>query len=208
LDVFAHHPINTTGGPRRSAINPDDVSTPDLGELTRVFRAAERFHTVVPAGRHPLWATEFWWNTNPPNSARGVAPQRQARWIEEALYVLWKQGVQVALNLQIEDAPFNPADPLSTQQAGLFYVNGAPKPSLTAFAFPFVAERRSRRNVIAWGKAPVGGKLTIQSLGKARAVKTLHVGAGGVFRTRLALTGRSRLRATVGGQRSLVWTQK
>ncbi len=46
FDVLAHHPINTSGGPRRSAINPDDASSPDLDRIVRVLRGAETAGTV------------------------------------------------------------------------------------------------------------------------------------------------------------------
>ncbi len=73
LDVLAHHPITTSGGPRRSAIHPDDAAMPDFNRIRRVLRAAERAGRVRPRGRHPLWATEFWWVTDPPSVTRSAA---------------------------------------------------------------------------------------------------------------------------------------
>ena len=52
FDVLAHHPINTSGGPRRHAINSNDASSADLDRIARVLRAAERAGTVLP-GPHP-----------------------------------------------------------------------------------------------------------------------------------------------------------
>jgi hypothetical protein len=204
FDVLAHHPINTSGGPRRSAINPDDASTPDLPQVLRVLRAGERRHKLTPR-RHQLWVTEFWWNTNPPNTVRGVSPIVQARWIEDALYQFWKAKVKVALNLQLRDGPFDAASPLSGAQAGLFSLNGAPKPSYTAFRFPFVTERRSPRAVRAWGRAPVSGTLQIQSFrrGAWRTIASVNAGAGRVFLRNLRIRGRAVLRAVVGGDVSL-----
>ena len=101
FDVLAHHPINTSGGPRRHAINSNDASSADLDRIARVLRAAERAGTVLP-GRHPLWATEMWWDSNPPTSP-GSPPGRQARWIEDALYQAWKDGASVVINLAIRD---------------------------------------------------------------------------------------------------------
>ncbi|MGZ5375753.1 MAG: hypothetical protein ACXWEF_04795 [Solirubrobacterales bacterium] len=210
LDALAHHPINTSGGPNTSAIHPDDVSTPDLGEVKRILRAAERKRRVLPRGRRPLWVTEFWWNTNPPNPYRGVAPARQALWIEEALYLFWKQGAAVAINLQIRDSEYQTSDPLSTNQSGLYFVDGQAKPSATAFRFPFVTERLSPRRLLAWGKAPQGGVLQIQRQagGTWRTVKSLRVAAGGIFQTRLKLRGKASFRAVIGTESSLVWAQR
>ena len=64
FDVLAHHPINTSGGPRRAAIDRDNASSADLDRVARVLRAAERAGTVLP-GRHPIWATEMWWDSIP-----------------------------------------------------------------------------------------------------------------------------------------------
>src|SRR5690606_11497746 len=57
FDILAHHPINTSGGPFRKALHPDDASSADMRKLRRVLRAAERNRTVRPGKRHPLWAT-------------------------------------------------------------------------------------------------------------------------------------------------------
>ena len=45
---------------------------------------------------------------------------------------------------------------------GLYFRDGEAKPSARAFAFPFVADRRSGNKVLLWGKAPATGKLKIQ----------------------------------------------
>ena len=42
FDALAHHPINTSGGPNRSALHPDDVATPDVKFVVRTLRKAER----------------------------------------------------------------------------------------------------------------------------------------------------------------------
>ena len=113
FDVLAHHPINTSGSPRRHAVNSNDASSPDLDRIARVLRAAERAGTVLP-GRHPLWATEMWWDSKPPNSA-GSPLGRQARWIEDALYQAWKDGASVVVNLVIRDSPSGPHDALGAR---------------------------------------------------------------------------------------------
>ena len=60
-------------------------------QLRPLLHAAERTHHVLPGGRHPLWATEFWFFTKPPTNI-GVPVNKQARWVEQSLYLLWKQG--------------------------------------------------------------------------------------------------------------------
>jgi hypothetical protein len=205
LDVLAHHPINTSGRPRRSAIHPDDVSSPDLDNLRVVLRKAEKAGTVAPGGKRPLWVTEFWWDSNPPDSEFGAPLIQQARRIEESLYLFWGDGASVAINLLLRDA----GDTLGAG-SGIFLSDGAQKPAFKAFLFPFVTERVSRQRIIAWGQAPQSGTLEIQRRGGGHwsKLKQVHVQQGDVFSTRLRLQGRQTLRATVGGEVSLTWRQR
>jgi hypothetical protein len=207
LDVLSDHPINTSGGPRRSALHPDDAATADVGNVGRVLRAAEKGGNVQPGGRRPLWVTEFWWLSNPPGSPNeriAVPLGKHARWIEEALYLFWKNKVKAAFYFRVRD-------PVGTDvPSGLFFADGTPKPALTAFRFPFVTERRSRKRVQAWGKSPATGELVIERKkgGKWRREKSVSVSDGQVFATKLKLRKGGRLRAVVGEEQSLTWRQR
>jgi hypothetical protein len=207
FDVLAHHPINTTGKPTKPAISRDDASIADFGEVRGILRAARKRHTLGAGRRPQLWATEVWWSSRPPDP-RGLRLRKQALYIEQALYLLWRQGAKVAINLQARDPRYQQGAP--QVYAGLYFSDGAPKPALTAFRFPFVTDRKSKGALRAWGKAPEGGRVTIQRKrgGRWRAVKRLRVGAGKVFSTKLRLRGKQRLRAVVGGERSLTWREK
>jgi hypothetical protein len=207
FDVFAHHPISNTGnGPLESAPHRNDASTPDLGRVVRVLRGAERVGTV--SGRHPVWVTEFWWDSNPPNPS-GAPLGVQARWIEQSLYLFWKAGASLAINFQINDNLTVNPDSRSGYQAGIFFSDGRPKPALTAFRFPFVTERINKQLLRAWGKAPAAGKLVIQRKqgGRWVTIRKLQVGKGSVFLAKLRLQGKQLLRAQVAGEQSLVWKQ-
>ena len=207
FDVFAHHPIdNTGGGPLKSGPNRFDASTPDLGRVVSVLRGAEKAGTTN-GGKHPVWVTEFWWDSKPPNPV-GAKLATQARWIQQSLYLFWKAGASVAINFQIDDSNLRP-DVHAGFQSGVYFIDGRPKPSLTAFRFPFVANRINRTKLEAWGKSPESGKLLIQRAQGSRwiTVKRLGVSKGGVFDTTLRLSGKQRLRAQVGGSKSLVWKQ-
>jgi RTX calcium-binding nonapeptide repeat (4 copies) len=210
FDVFAHHPIdNTGGGPLKSGPSPGDVSTPDLGRLVSVLRGAEAAGTTLP-GAHPVWVTEFWWDSNPPNPV-GADLLTQARWIEQSLYLFWKAGADTAINFQVGDVNERP-DVHAGLQAGVYFIDGRPKPSLTAFRFPFVTERINKQTLRAWGKAPEGGTLQIQRQQGADwvTIKTLQVGKGAVFDTELQSSvpfPATALRATVGASQSVVWQQ-
>jgi hypothetical protein len=208
FDILAHHPINVLGPPRESAAHRDDATTSDFKDVLKTLRAAERAKTVTK-GRHQLWATELWWETNPPDTDRGRPLEKQARWLQQALFILWRQGADAVLNFQVQDAPYDPAAPQNSLQSGVYFINGEPKASATAWAFPFAAERR-RKRIVVWGKAPVAGKLWIERQAEDgwRRVAKVKVRAGQVFTKKLAIKGTVHLRATVGGQASLSWRQR
>ncbi len=127
FDVLAHHPIdNTGGGPLKSGPSPKDVSTPDLGRLVNVLRAAERVGTTLP-GSHPVWVTEFWWDSNPPNPV-GAPLGVQARWIEQSLYLFWKAGARRGGQLQVGDINARPDVHAGLPVGGLLPRRPAPSP--------------------------------------------------------------------------------
>jgi hypothetical protein len=207
-DVIAHHPI--TGRPGRRAEHKGDAVIPELRKIRRMARKAERRGWLLPGGRTPLWVTELWWESDPPDDFARVSVRKQARWIAEGLYLIYKQRVPVVILLQIRDAPYDPGDPFATIQSGIFFEGGASKPSFKAVRFPFVTERRGPRKLKAWGKSPVAGKLTIERKrrGKWHALKRRNVAAEGVFSTALRVRGTAKLRARVGGERSRTWHQR
>jgi hypothetical protein len=209
FDVLAHQAIdNTGGGPLKSGPHPDDASTPDLGRIVNVLRAAEGLGTLP--GSHPVWVTEFWWDSNPPNPL-GAPLDVQAAWMQHSLYLFWKAGASAAINFEIQDSTQYPIT-RNGFQSGLFSLSGQPKPILTAFRFPFVTERINKETLRAWGKAPEGGTLSIQRQEPSGwvTIKELQVSKGAVFDTELRSSGpfpAAALRATVGGSQSLVWQQ-
>jgi hypothetical protein len=210
FDILSHHPINLSGPPRQSAISPDDVGSADMKNVEKTLRAAEREKTIGGGSKHPLWVTEYWWESFPDGFRDGIAGLKDhGLWIEEALYLFWKAGVDTAVYYTLQDSPFDPDDPGATLQAGLFNVDGDPKPAAQGFTFPFVTERSSKRKVKAWGKAPASGKLKIErkSGNGWSKIDSVNVKAGKVFTANLSFKGKEKLRATVAGQESLTWPQ-
>jgi hypothetical protein len=208
FDVLAHHPYSV-GRPRRKALNTDDVSIPDIGKLTRVLRFAERKKRALPHKRHPMWVTETSYDSNPPDP-HGVALATQARWLEEAFYLLWRQGIDTITWFQVRDQmPIPTYD--ATNQSGVFFNGGASKPSAVAFRFPFVAERAGANRLRVWGRSPQAGNVTIERFraGTWRTVRSLPVQRNATFLVRIAAAPRpDRLRARVAGETSLTWTQR
>jgi hypothetical protein len=207
FDLAAHHPI--TGAPRSQLGHRDDATIPDLPRVRKIVRKAERSGRAAGAARHPLWVTEIWWESNPPDPVHGLPLAKQARWIAEGLYLIWKHGIRVAVLLPIRDEALS-ENPSASLQSGVFFADATPKPSLSAVRFPFVTERRSPRTLTAWGRSPHDGELTIERLraGRWRPVERLAAGAGEVFRTAVRASGPVRLRASVAGETSLEWHQR
>jgi hypothetical protein len=206
LNALSHHPYGI-GGPLWHAVNADDAAVPDIYKIARVLHRAERVGHVRGVGPQQLWVTEISWDTSPPDPD-GVPIAEQARWLEQGLYVLWRQGVDTVLWLQIVDSPPIP-NYGSTYQAGLYYLDGTPKPAAQAFNFPFVTRRLNRGHIQAWGRVPRGGKLAIEQWRRGRWVVLRRFAAqtGQVFTVALPVRGRAVLRAQADPETSLAWTQ-
>jgi hypothetical protein len=206
LDVLAQntYPIQ---GPTWHAVDADDVAVADLYKVERVLRDAQRAGTALPRTRKQVWVTELGWDSKPPNPD-GVPIAEQARWYEQALYMLWRQGVDAVLLLQLIDSPSTPADVYTAYEEGLYYADGSPKPAATAFRFPFVANPLGGGRVQLWGRAPVGGELLVERKrgGRWRVIAGFRVGWHKVFLKTISLPP-STLRAQIEGQTSLPWTR-
>jgi hypothetical protein len=219
LDAVDHH-IYAIYGPLWHAANADDMATPDTYKLVAVLDAAQRASTVLPRGPKQEWVTEISWASAERPDRRharivagspehaptvGVSLDTQARWYEQAIYELWRQGVNTVLFFLIRDSDI----PNFQATAGLYYLDGTPKPAATAFRFPFVTQRLGTDRVQLWGRSPLSGKLRIERLdgGAWTVIQTLAVRRNGLFVGAIALQGAATLRAQVGGQTSLPWAQ-
>jgi len=208
FDAWGHDPY-TQGGPQRRPSVPGNVTLGNLRDMRRTLTAASRAGRISSNGPVRFWIMEFGWNTRPP-FARGVPTRLHARWVAEALYRMWLDGVTLATWFQLRDAP--------SYVSGLHYQAGLythcprgpacdrPKLSLTAFRFPFVAFRSSSRATV-WGRTPAGrrGTVTIQQRRGAGWVRLgrLRTNRHGIFGARLPRRGSGDLRATLGRARSV-----
>jgi hypothetical protein len=204
FDVWAHHPYSI-GAPTTPALDPDDVSIPDLGKLTTLLRAAERFGTVLPRESHPLWVTEVSYNSYPPDPG-GVPINEQARWLEQTFAELWREGAQAIFWEQVGDQPPIPSYG-TTSQSGVYYLDGQPKPALLAFRFPVVAWRVGRSSLDIWGRTPASGRLRVEQLVGSRwkTLRTLSEPRHATFLIQIPSAGPVDVRAQMAGQTSLVW---
>lgn len=207
FDIFGTNAINGVGDmPNVHARHPDDVTPADFGSVRRLVRAAERRNTVGGGKRHGLWSTETWYESRPPDP-KGLPLKKQAKAMTKSLHILWKQGADAVIFLQLRDSSFDPKTPsLIGFQTGIYFRNERPKPSLRAVRFPFVAERQSARKVRVWGKAPRPGRVVIQrQRGRGwQRVARLRTRSN-VFNEKLNIPGGAKLRAVAGGTASPSW---
>lgn len=156
---FAHHPYSFFLAPSVSIPDPSFVPLSDLFRLERGLDAI--FASYGVSRRPPLWLTEYGYETDPPNTCRGVTLREQSLYLNEAQYMAMRDPrVRGFAQFLLVDSPpdtrYPPTDACrywSTFQTGLEFANGAPKPSLAAYRLPlFLPDPvlgRSRR-VLVW----------------------------------------------------------
>jgi hypothetical protein len=214
FDIFAHNPINAKKGkgPKSKPRHKDDGVPSNCRQLDRIVKKAKKRKTILPNKKKPGWATETWYESKP-GEPNAVSPKKQARFMQQALYVLWKQRAKAVFFLQLRDSPYDPnAHRLANFQTGVYTIDEKAKPSLRGVRFPFVADRKTKKQVQVWGIAPKTGKLQITQKGRGkRKVASFRVRKGKVFNKRVKMRktkGNHKMTAKVKGQKSLVWNQK
>ena len=208
FDAWSHHPY-TSGGPNHSAPVSDEASMGDLPEMHRILVAAQRAGHIRSHGPVKFFITEFSWDTKGPDPG-GVPLARHARWVAEALYRMWQNGVSMLVWFQLRDNPApDDGNWRGTFQAGLYfrttklYKDERIKPFAHVLEFPFVALPVSR-GVVVWGRRPhgrPGGVVLERRVGsKWRRVGSTHSNAHGIFFRRLSIPRGSLVRARAAGQ--------
>jgi hypothetical protein len=203
FDIWGHDPY-TSGGPTHHAVLPNDVSLGDLPAMRRVLNAGIKTGHVISRAPVQFWALEFSWDTKAPDP-KGVPMTLATRWVAEALYRMWLNGVSVVTWFQLRDQPAA----TSFYQSGLYFNRGTdlrndrPKPILQAFRFPFVAFP-SRGRVLVWGRTPSGkpAKVLVEqkSAGSGwRKLGLVQTNQYGIFQQRLAGAATGSVRARIVG---------
>jgi hypothetical protein len=143
-----------------------------------------------------LWVTEVSNDSNPPDP-RGVPILTHARWVQQTIYELWRQGASLVSWFPIRDQAPNYG---ATYQSGVYFYDGAPKLSQRAFAFPFVIEPAGHERFVGGRELPFPGGSPCS--GAARTGDGAY-SARSCARTRCSSGGR-RLRGCGGdiGERS------
>jgi hypothetical protein len=205
-DVVATHPY-TSGNVWHHAVRRDDVSFGDLPAWKKVITAGEhagRFKNKDDKSSVQLWITEFSWDTKPPDP-KAVPMGLHARWTAEALYRAYQLGINMLLWGQLRDYPISDTPFFGQYQSGLRFKNDAPKLSLTAFRFPFVAYAKNG-HISAWGRTPGGVPGTVRIERKTssgwKKVTQLSTNPQGVFQKKWnsgMTSGYLRARLLSGG---------
>ena len=133
LGAWAHNPYPViyapTGNPRymgHTFIDKNALGMAQTRDLIRLLDSAP-----ITRGLK-VWATEFGWETNPPDPTRNaISLARQAQYIPEAYDLLDATGrVTIGVQYLLSD----PVDPTNIDfQSGTYFANGTPKPSFYAY---------------------------------------------------------------------------
>ncbi len=192
-EAFGYHPHPVERAPDERNPNPGEAQLGDLGRLFGVLdrlTRAQRF--VSPGGALPVHLTEFGYQTSPPDHLVGVSLAQQARWIQHAGYLAWRNGrVQSLMHYQWDDEPvyFRGYGRRSYAgwQSGLRLTTGVPKPALRAFPNPFVVDVLPGGRGRLWGQLRPGAAHQVALLRRTRGstewtvLRTLQTDAAGVF---------------------------
>jgi hypothetical protein len=207
FDVWSHHPY-TSGGPTHKVSNPSSVSIAQLPRMRRLLDAAVRHKRIVHSRPVKFWATEFSWDSNPPDP-NGVPIRLHARWTAEALYRMWRAGVSQVTWFQLRDEADGSRPHSQVFESGLYnrcaggIACDTAKPALTAFRFPFVAFRARHARASVWGRTPGGARAKViveQATGHGwRKLATLRTNKHGIFHRRVHRRNSRPLRAHLAG---------
>ncbi len=200
FDAVAHHPYTLAVTPTDPGAAFGDILVADMGKLRTLIDTADRLHTII-GGPHPLWITEWGWITNPPDAKVGDSYAAAARYIAYSIYEMWRAGSSLIIWQGIRDET-----PAYLAGGGLETPSGVPKPSLRAFAFPFVTVGRGSHG-LAWGRVPsarrVPVRIEVRQGSRWRPVGSTTASDAGVFSVHVLIVKGDIYRAAAGGEVSL-----
>jgi hypothetical protein len=157
---FAHHPYYFFWPPQHSASDPNFVPLANLGRLEHGLDRA--FGAYGVHRRIPLYLTEYGYQTNPPDPYEIVTPAEQARYLNLADYMVWRNSrvrsvAQFLLRDSLPNVNYPRSDPhyWDTFQTGLEYANGKPKPAYASYRMPIWIPSPSAKHgrpMFVWGQ--------------------------------------------------------
>jgi hypothetical protein len=170
-DGFAYHPYSFEAPPDVAYGGPETVHLADLDRLSALLdQLHQRGRIAKPL---PLYLTEFGYESNPPDTRRGVPPETQSRYISLGSYLAWRNPQTRMFSQFLFQDLRDPRD----YQTGLIYADGRDKPALQAFKLPFWAEARQSGGqsfVLVWGQVRPGSGPQSVALEVQRSDGTWH----------------------------------
>jgi hypothetical protein len=142
--AWGHHPYTKDLPPTQKDKAHDSITMANLNDLGVLIDRYSKTGRIAKG--LPIVSTEFGYETNPPDPFSGQPLDKQAEYLNEGDYMA-AQNPRVLSQTQfiLKDAPpVKGARPNTkpywfTYQSGLFFANGTPKPSASAYALPFIA---------------------------------------------------------------------
>jgi hypothetical protein len=161
--AFAHHPYTKKLPPTARDRSRDSITMANIAELPALLDDIAAKTGRVRAGLN-VASTEFGYETNPPDPYSGVPLETQAQWNTIGEHLAYQQP-RVIANTQFLLDDVKPLTRYKkgskaywfTYQSGLYFADGTPKPSATAYAFPFLgtvtgADANGNFLLNAWGQ--------------------------------------------------------
>ena len=144
VDAWAHNPYpGGKGSPRIAQIRLPAIGIGNFADLITLLDASS-----VTSGK-PIWVTEFAYQTNPPDPASGVSLTDQARFLAEALDIVWTSGRVTLFNWYLlQDGN---GDPAADWDSGLLDRTGSPKPAARMFTRPVALHPGAEGTFRVWG---------------------------------------------------------
>jgi hypothetical protein len=143
IGAWAHNPYPNSyygpkGNPRtgRSYTHRDSLGIAQIDDLVRLLDSSS-----LTRGKN-IWATEFAWETNPPDDFFGITPTQQGRYLAEAFDVLDRTG---RVNIGVWYGLTDPPDDAQDFHSGTYFNSGRPKPSLASYRLVISASATSVR---------------------------------------------------------------
>lgn len=211
-DVWSVHPY-TTGAPTHLPDNDNNMSVAALPRMVKLIEAANKAGRLVGSkSRTPVWATEFSWDTDPPDPG-GLPSREAARWVAQAMYIMYRANVRTMIWFGLRDADKPNNLPYSESFESGLYLRGKtiakdrPKTLVKSFRFPFVANKTSY-GFNYWGRTSdsKSGKIAIfgrrKGGGSYVRVGTARANSNGIFAGKVrkkGFTARGAVRAKISG---------
>ena len=216
FDAIAHHPHSAWRRPSASNGVADSVTIGTIGRLTSaVDKIQARGGLLNSSVSGALMRTksldvevdEYGIQTDPPDAWSGVSLANQDSYLQEAAYMMWKNPrVKLFAQYLWQDEPLDKISvSAGSWQSGLYFENGAPKPSAASFTVPFWVDLpKHSRLATVWGQVRPGAEtvVTVQSrtasFARYAALRTLTTNRSGYFSFKVAVHAETTFRFYYG----------